>query len=183
MINLEQVKLLETKVARAIDYIERLTGENTELRSSEAELRIKESELQGKLESCQKRNNELEVLIMRFKEDQSRIEDSILAALDRLNQFEDALESSLADKPGGKAAGMAAGTKAAAQPAKAEPAEEEEAVLVEEVEHVDLTGSSLGDANICFEIPETENGDDILDPLTDTFDEEPRAKGGELDIF
>jgi chromosome segregation ATPase len=82
MVSLEQVKLLETKVAGAIEYVERVTGEN--------------ALLQGKLESYQKRIDELEVLVQRFKEDQGRIEDGILSALDRLNQFEDAIEKSLA---------------------------------------------------------------------------------------
>ena len=83
MISLEQVKLLESKVTRAIDYVKKATEENTRLK--------------GKLDSNQKRIDELEVLIQQFKEEQSRIEDGILSALDRLNQFEDALESKLSD--------------------------------------------------------------------------------------
>jgi FtsZ-binding cell division protein ZapB len=86
MVSLEQVKLLETKVARAIDYVERVTEENTILRE--------------KLDSYQKRIGELEVLVQHFKEDQGRIEDGILSALDRLNQFEDAIEKSLAARGG-----------------------------------------------------------------------------------
>jgi chromosome segregation ATPase len=82
MVSLEQVRLLETKVAKAIDYVERVSGEN--------------AALQEKLESYQKRIDELEVLVQRFKEEQGRIEDGILSALDRLNQFEDAIEKSLA---------------------------------------------------------------------------------------
>jgi hypothetical protein len=89
MVSLEQVKLLETKVARAIEYVERVTGEN--------------ALLQGKLDSYQKRIDELEVLVQRFKEDQGRIEDGILSALDRLNQFEDAIEKSLAARGNGGA--------------------------------------------------------------------------------
>ncbi|MDR1240090.1 MAG: cell division protein ZapB [Treponema sp.] len=84
MVSLEQVKLLETKVARAIDYVERVSGEN--------------AVLQEKLDSYQRRIDELEVLVQRFKEDQGRIEDGILSALDRLNQFEDAIEKSLANQ-------------------------------------------------------------------------------------
>jgi len=79
MVTLEQVKLLESKVTRTIDYVKKVTEENA---------RLKE-----KLDSYQGRIDELEVLIQRFREDQSRIEDGILSALDRLNQFEDALES------------------------------------------------------------------------------------------
>ena len=81
MISLEQVKLLESKVTGTIDYVKKVTQENKSLK--------------GKLDSYQKRIEELEVLIKQFKDEQSRIEDSILSALDRLNQFEDALESKL----------------------------------------------------------------------------------------
>jgi hypothetical protein len=81
VVTLDQVKLLEAKVAKAIGYLEKVNGENTELRE--------------KLGSYQKRIDELEVLIQGFKEDQGRIEESILSALDRLNKFEDAVEQSL----------------------------------------------------------------------------------------
>ena len=81
MVSLEQVKLLETKVTRTIEYVKKVTDENTQLK--------------GKLDSYQKKIDELEVLIQRFRDDQSQIEDGILSALDRLNQFEDALESTL----------------------------------------------------------------------------------------
>ncbi|MDR1287291.1 MAG: cell division protein ZapB [Treponema sp.] len=94
MVTLDQVKLLETKVEKAIGYVEKVSGENTELRE--------------RLESYQKRIDELEVLVQTFREDQSRIEDGILSTLDRLNQFEDAIERSLGiknrDKKGPKAA-------------------------------------------------------------------------------
>jgi hypothetical protein len=82
MVNLEQVKLLESKVIKAIEYVNQITEENNLLR--------------GKLETYQKRIDELEVVVKRFKEDQSRIEEGIVSALDRLNQFETAIESSIA---------------------------------------------------------------------------------------
>jgi predicted nuclease with TOPRIM domain len=91
MISLEQVQLLETKVSKAIEYVQRVTAENAALRSQR-------QELQAKLEANKKRIDELEVLVMRFKEDQSRIEDGVMAALDRLSQFEEAFENSLKDK-------------------------------------------------------------------------------------
>jgi chromosome segregation ATPase len=81
MSTLEQVKLLETKVAKAIDYVNRLTGENAMLRE--------------KLAGYQTRIDELEVLVTQFKDDQGRIESGILSALDRLNQFEDAIEKGI----------------------------------------------------------------------------------------
>ncbi|MDR0321587.1 MAG: cell division protein ZapB [Treponema sp.] len=91
MISLEQVQLLETKVAKAIEYVQRVTAENAALVADRAGL-------QTKLDANQKRLDELELLVMRFKEDQSRIEDGIVAALDRLGQFEEAFESSLKEK-------------------------------------------------------------------------------------
>jgi len=84
MISLEQVKLLDLKVTRAVDHIKKLTGDNALLR--------------GKLDSYQKRIDDLEILIRNFKDDQNRIEDGILSALDRLNQFEDALQNTLAEE-------------------------------------------------------------------------------------
>jgi len=90
VISLEQVQLLEAKVAKAIEYVQTVTTENNALSAER-------TGLQAKLESYRKRIDELEVLIMRFKEDQSRIEDGIIAALDRLNQFEEAFENSLKD--------------------------------------------------------------------------------------
>ena len=107
MISLEQVLLLETRVAKAIDYVKRLTAENAALSSERAGL-------QAKLEANQKRIDELEVLIMGFKEDQGRIEDGIIAALDRLSQFEEAFEKRLKDeKETDKKPAVKAKTKAA----------------------------------------------------------------------
>ncbi len=83
MVTLEQVKLLETKVVKAIDYVKKLSEENSLLR--------------GKLDDYRNRIDELEVLIRSFKEDQGRIEAGIISALDRLNQFEDAMEREITD--------------------------------------------------------------------------------------
>ncbi|MCL2764191.1 MAG: cell division protein ZapB [Treponema sp.] len=99
MVSLEHVQLLESRVAKAIEYIQRLDNENSVL-SQERQ------GLQAKLDANQKRLDELELLVMRFKEDQGKIEDGIMAALDRLSQFEEAFEKSLASRsqedPGSK---------------------------------------------------------------------------------
>jgi chromosome segregation ATPase len=139
MVSLEQVKLLETKVARAIEYVERVTGDN--------------ALLQEKLESYQERIDELEVLVQRFKEDQGRIEDGILSALDRLNQFEDAIEKSLAarEKPG----------EADKKPA---PEPETEALIPE----------PGPDPDSGIEAPELDEVEEV---------ENPPPGNGELDIF
>ncbi len=83
MVTLEQVKLLENKVAKALDYIGRMNAENASLRD--------------KLDGYQARIDELEVIVKQFRDEQGRIEDSILSALDRLAQFEDAVERGLSN--------------------------------------------------------------------------------------
>jgi FtsZ-binding cell division protein ZapB len=164
MLNLEQVKLLETKVAKAVEYVERLTGEN-------AALRQKETELQSKMESYQKRIDELEIVMLQFKEDQGQIEDGILSALDKLNRFEEAMEKSLKGKaPAGKGAVKDTVKTRPAAPVAAAP----------EPEPAD-------GGEVCFEISEDTAGD-IDDPLGGESDEDlatgdELAEERELDIF
>jgi hypothetical protein len=160
---------LESKVIKAIDYVNQITEENNLLR--------------GKLETYQKRIDELEVLINRFKEDQGRIEEGIVSALDRLNQFETAIESSIAptaaaepskegfrpDREGPKPpagntpAGAAGGQSGAAYaPAEAEPDDETDDRFIFESETKETEGLT---------------GDDEADPSGEVVDL------GELDIF
>ena len=135
MISLEQVKLLESKVSRMIEHAKKETEENA---------RLKE-----KLESYEKRIDELEVLVRRFREDQSRIEDGILSALDRLNQFEDALESALSSEgaPEGKSSAVkdkpAQKEKPAAKNAPPETKTEEDGGSVEAISDTLQSGEEL----------------------------------------
>jgi hypothetical protein len=75
MLNLDQVRLLENRVEKAVGKIQTLTAENTRLHSE--------------LSVLQTRVNELEGLVRSFRDDQGRIEEGILNALDRLSAFED----------------------------------------------------------------------------------------------
>ena len=144
MVSLEQVKLLESKVSRTIDYVKKVTEENT---------RLKEN-----LDSYQKRIDELEVLIQRFKDEQSRIEDGILSALDRLNQFEDALERSLS-------------TVKTISTEKTIPAEKKPAPVKPETKPEPTIFSKNK--------PETP----VLEELEEEEPSGPAQKDGELDIF
>ena len=142
---------------------------------------------------------------MGFKEEQNRIEDGILSALDRLSKFEEAIEKSLKDKQHSKPAKDAIKSPGQNVPQK-KTAKEEVIPLSEDEEQdelaaanavADAAASADADADaglaalhnkICFEIPDTETADDIVDPLTETLDEESGednapAGGGELDIF
>jgi FtsZ-binding cell division protein ZapB len=161
MVSLEQVQLLESRVTRAIEYVGKLSADNAALAAEKASL-------MSKLDAYQKRIDELEVLVMRFKDEQSRIEDGIISALDRLNQFEEAVEKSLRDKQTGAALGTqdaAVSDKQLVKPKEPEPPEPPE------------------EKEVFFEIPEaaetveTESGDDI-----DEQDADSEAEGG-LDIF
>jgi peptidoglycan hydrolase CwlO-like protein len=157
VINLEQVKLLEAKVTRAIDYVERLSKENAALHRQEADM-------QTKLESYQKRIDELEVLVSGFRDDQDQIEEGILSALDRLGQFEKAMEKTLRDKPAAKAAREAVAAREA-------PAAKEAVAAKPQAAVADTNNS--GEGQTCFEIPEDASEGDITAPAND----------GELDIF
>jgi len=147
MISLEQVQLLESRVAKALEYVQKVNDENAALISQR-------EELQEKLDANQKRIDELEVLVMRFKKDQGRIEDGIVAALDRLSQFEEAFESSLKEKV----------VKKPAAAKRAKPEESSSAVAAPA-------------PGVFFEIPEKETKE-----VSASLEEELSSEG-ELDIF
>lgn len=127
MITLEQVQVLESRIEKALAAIDRLTSENAALRESVAREK--------------KRATDLERTIEEYRKDQTRIEQGILHALERLNAFEDAIQepstaaSPQADKPvrsgaavpvspahGAPAAQKQAAPLQAAEPPRSEPA-------------------------------------------------------------
>ena len=82
MVTLEQIKLLESKISRAINFVIQVTEENDQIK---------------------KRNIELERTIEKLREEKTRVEEGIVSALGKLNQFEDTIERSLSSvKPGPK---------------------------------------------------------------------------------
>ncbi|MDR2393003.1 MAG: cell division protein ZapB [Treponema sp.] len=81
----EHVKLLETKVVSTLDLLKRITEENKDLKE--------QTQVQ------KKRIEELEQVIQGFREDHALIEEGILSALNRLNQFEDAMGDHEAPPP------------------------------------------------------------------------------------
>ena len=90
MISLEQIRLLESKITRAIELIRILKEENGTLRRG--------------LESAQKRMKELETLVDGFKTDQREIESVILRTLHNLDELEEsAATGRKVDRAGGDA--------------------------------------------------------------------------------
>jgi hypothetical protein len=165
-------------VVRAIEYVERISREN--------------SQLQGKLDSYQKRIDELEVLIRKFREDQGRIEEGILSALDRLNKFEDAIEKSIAPALLPQASKAPPRRENTAQKKGAPPPPQAPAPMPAAVPTVatasadspiDVTVDTGADGG---EIEKLEPEDDREEPEENPFEDEASQDGpasGELDIF
>ena len=93
MITLEQIRLLEERVRRAVDWISGLQEENRELRTKTAQY--------------EKRVSELEARIDRFTKDQTQIEDGIKNALDSLEGLE-GLGNEVSPSPSGGSAPVTA---------------------------------------------------------------------------
>jgi hypothetical protein len=107
MITLEQIRLLESKITRAIDLIRVLKDENGTLRKG--------------LESAQKRMKELETLVDGFKTDQHEIESVIVRSLHTLDQLEESAAARRPDRPAPTAAVSAAAATAAVRPEPSPP--------------------------------------------------------------
>jgi hypothetical protein len=101
MVTLEQVKLLESKISRAIDFVGQVTEENIRLK---------------------KRNEELGDTIAKLQEEKVKVEEGIVSALGKLNQFEDAIERSLSAVKGPAAAAHAPAKPAPVPAAPTAPA-------------------------------------------------------------
>ncbi len=119
MISLEQIRLLETRIDKAVELIRSLKDENKTLRRA--------------VNSNQARMRELEKLVGDFKSDQQEIEQCIVRALENL----DRLEEEVTDKKGRKEAAAGRGESArergrgadASQEPAAEAASEEASSL------------------------------------------------------
>jgi regulator of replication initiation timing len=74
MVTLEQIKLLDSKITKALGFISQLTDENASLK---------------------KQIEELKQSAVKLQEENSRVEQEFASALEKLNKFEDAIEQSL----------------------------------------------------------------------------------------
>ncbi|MDR0554235.1 MAG: hypothetical protein LBG76_05485 [Treponema sp.] len=176
MLTLDQVHLLETKVAQAIGYVDRVNEENTLLK--------------GKLEDYQKRIEGLEDLIQRFKEEQGRVEEGILAALNRLNKFEEDFSQSLhrESPPGKDASARNAGSGDTGTGGVEGQVENEGKKLFgeDEAEMIvpDEDESEESDVDILFAAEEDEQGTSVREePYGEGLSSDKPADATELDIF
>ena len=103
MITLEQIRLLEGKITRAIELIRVLKEENSTLRKG--------------LESAQKRMKELESLVEGFKTDQKEIESVIVRTLRNLDELEESSVTKRQERAQAPSAAAPGGIQPAAPPA------------------------------------------------------------------
>lgn len=87
MIRLEQIKLLESRVNKAVELIRHLREENGKLRKG--------------VESAQVRIQELERVVEEFRTDQREIEKRIVRVLTELDQLEDSVAAREKEPPRG----------------------------------------------------------------------------------
>jgi peptidoglycan hydrolase CwlO-like protein len=106
MISLEQIRLLETRINKAVELIRSLKDENKTLRRA--------------VNAAQTRMRELEKLVGDFKSDQQEIEQCILRALENLDRLEEEVTDKKGRKEPSPARGEAARERAASPPAEAE---------------------------------------------------------------
>ena len=105
MISLEQIRLLESKISRAIELIRILKDENGTLRKG--------------LESAQKRMKELESLVDGFKTDQREIESVIVRTLHNLDELEESTAAGKRAEHAGAGASSAFAPSSAPSPVSA----------------------------------------------------------------
>jgi len=153
MISLEQIRLLESKITRALDLIRILKDENSTLRKG--------------VESAQKRMKELETLVDGFKADQSEIETVIVRTLHTLDELE---ENAAAAKKQGVGPGSApGGTTAAAGGVSAPPS-----ASLSALPRVEASSARR---------PTVDEQPPVVENRREPADEQPRTAKEELDIF
>lgn len=87
MLSLDQIKQLESRVSKAIELMQSLKDENDLLKLELHDLKLE-------LHDRQKRIDELENILLVFKNDQAKIEEGIISALNHLSAFEDTVYQS-----------------------------------------------------------------------------------------
>ncbi len=165
MIKLDQVQLLEDRVAKAVRRITELHAENVSLKERIVLLEKQNAELA-------KQKKDMEDLVSMFEEDQTRIEQGIQSALDRLSQVEDTVfHTKPAETP-------AAQPVPSVQPGS--PAEQARSGGIHTAdERTDPSVQSVKYEQVS--VPEFENG--VSEQKAETPPAAPQNTDGQFDIF
>jgi FtsZ-binding cell division protein ZapB len=171
MITLEQTRLLEGKIERAIELIRILKEENATLRKG--------------LDSAQKRMKELETMVDGFKSDQKEIESVILRTIKNLDELE---ESTQAAAHGDSASpGFSpSGRKAESRPAAGRSASLRQAGDASVTPDIPIANHSQSTAaNPAAGAREAGQGTGRIEPLStpEAGNSDREDNKGELDIF
>ena len=158
MLNLDQIKQLEARVSKAIELMQTLKDENDLLKLE--------------LHDRQKRLEELENIVLVFKNDQAKIEEGIINALNHLSAFEDTVYQAA----NSTAASAIYGTTPAASESSVSDAAETQAetsapVVTEQPEPI---ADETAETQASVSTPETT----VQSPL-----QEPVNQPNQLDIF
>ena len=158
MLNLDQIKQLEARVSKAIELMQTLKDENDLLKLE--------------LHDRQKRIEELENIVLVFKNDQAKIEEGIINALNHLSAFEDTVYQAA----NSTAASAIYGTTPAASESSVSDAAETQAetsapVVTEQPEPI---ADETAETQASVSTPETT----VQSPL-----QEPVNQPNQLDIF
>ena len=89
MIGVEQIRTLEDRIEKALTFIAGLRAENTALLTKVEAHEEARGRAEDRAAAAESRVRELEEAIAVFKRDQSKIEEGILHALEKLDAFED----------------------------------------------------------------------------------------------
>ena len=89
MLGVEQIRTLEDRIEKALSFIAGLRAENAALQTKAEASDEARGRAEDRAVAAESRVRELEEAIAIFKRDQSRIEEGILHALEKLDAFED----------------------------------------------------------------------------------------------
>ena len=89
MIGVEQIRALEDRIEKALAFISGLRSENAALQAKAEASDEARGRAEDRAAAAESRARELEEAIAVFRRDQSRIEEGILHALEKLDAFED----------------------------------------------------------------------------------------------
>ena len=147
MVNLDQIKQLEARVSKAIELMQSLKDENDLLKLE--------------LHDRQKRIEELENIVLVFKNDQAKIEEGIVNALNHLSAFEDTVY-------------QAANSTAASAVHEAAPEARESSVSAAAETQPEIIAGETAETQFAAAAPE---------PAVQPVPQEPLSQSNQLDIF
>jgi uncharacterized protein TP_0847 len=156
MLNLDQIKQLEARVSKAIELMQTLKDENDLLKLE--------------LHDRQQRIEELENIVLVFKNDQAKIEEGIINALNHLSAFEDTVY-------------QAANSTAPSAVHEAAPAVSESPETQPPAQNSTEVAASEQPESVHEDVSETQTSPAVAETTPQSTPQEPVNHSNQLDIF